>query len=134
MFALKNAYFNKLIREFYLNIKLNKHFSNGSKFLIRNYNLGETKKFSILNKNILEKNCYLTNNLKQNIKQEQIKYYTSFTDKTTSSVTHTTTSATPDLLIDRNFDGIVELKLNRTQGKNSLSKKLLSEVINSIIN
>jgi hypothetical protein len=136
MFTLKNAYFNKLTREFYLNIKLNKHFSNGSKSLMRNYNFDKAKKLSLLNSNLFDKRTFSDNNnnnlLVKDLQQQQIKYYTTFTDKTANSATHTTTSsssATPDLVIERNYGGIVELKLNRSQGKNSLSKKLLSEVV-----
>jgi hypothetical protein len=131
MFTLKNANFIKLTREFYLNIKLSKNFSAGSKSLLRNYNLNKAKNLSILNSNLFQKRNILNNNLQQiEQQQQQIKYYTSFTDKTSNVATHTTTSpATPDLVIERNYGGIVELKLNRSQGKNSLSKKLLSEVI-----
>ena len=136
MFTLKNAYFNKLTREFYLNIKLNKNISNGSKSLMRNYNFDKAKKLSLLNSNLFDKRTFSDNNnnnlLVKDLQQQQIKNYTTFTDKTANSATHTTassSSATPDLVIERNYGGIVELKLNRSQGKNSLSKKLLSEVV-----
>lgn len=53
------------------------------------------------------------------------------TNNPTSTVSSegSTSSSSPELIVEHLNEGIVEIQLNRIQGKNSLSKKLLFEVI-----
>ena len=70
----------------------------------------------------------LTKTIAQNNSQSQLESQLFVSKLSTSSTSQAKSNEQAELIIQNLNEGIVELQLNRSLGKNSLSKKLLFEV------